>query len=176
MIVAVILRFAMMPTYLQAYLNLAFQRIEEQKKEAGRITNVDLQKKIASIFYYLCVVTLQYVAPIILCLYLTLMYKTLGDYSWSDLFKNDHGASEVGECIDPDTSSATNPYDVTVDSEDNSILDTAQAFQMTLNSLKSVFTTEVYRGLLGFATWWCCFVWFAATSLGMMYQSYFTKS
>lgn len=38
-----------------------------------------------------------------------------------------------------------------------------------------VFTTDVYRGLFGFATWWTCFVWFAASSLGMVYQSYFTK-
>lgn len=34
--------------------------------------------QIASVFYYLCVVTLQYVAPIILCLFLSLMFKTLG--------------------------------------------------------------------------------------------------
>lgn len=77
-----------MPIYLQAYLNIAHDRVEEQKKEAGRITNVDLQKKVASIFYYLCVVTLQYVAPVIICLYLALMYKTLGDYRWTDLFGN----------------------------------------------------------------------------------------
>lgn len=97
-----------MPIYLQAYLNIAHDRLEEQKKEAGRITNVDLQRKVvapkrqhispnmltispfdfqvASIFYYLCVVTLQYVAPLIMCLYFALMYKTLGGYNWSDLF------------------------------------------------------------------------------------------
>lgn len=45
-IVAVILRLILMPIYLQAYLNLAYDRLEEQKKEAGRITNVDLQKKV----------------------------------------------------------------------------------------------------------------------------------
>lgn len=37
-----------MPIYLQAYLNLAHDRLEEQKKEAGRITNVDLQKKVSA--------------------------------------------------------------------------------------------------------------------------------
>lgn len=40
------LRLVLMPIYLQAYLNLAYDRLEEQKKEAGRITNVDLQKKV----------------------------------------------------------------------------------------------------------------------------------
>lgn len=45
-VIAVMLRLVLMPIYLQAYLNLAYDRLEEQKKEAGRITNVDLQKKV----------------------------------------------------------------------------------------------------------------------------------
>lgn len=48
-IIAVILRLALMPIYLQAYLNLAHDRLEDQKKEAGRITNVDLQKKVQTL-------------------------------------------------------------------------------------------------------------------------------
>lgn len=39
-----------MPVYLQAYLNLAYDRLEEQKKEAGRITNIELQKKVIASF------------------------------------------------------------------------------------------------------------------------------
>lgn len=42
--------------------------------------------QVAVVFYYLCAVTLQYIAPIIICLYFCLMYKTLGDYSWQSLF------------------------------------------------------------------------------------------
>lgn len=41
-----------MPIYLQAYLNIAYDRVEEQKKEAGRITNVDLQKKVRNLIRY----------------------------------------------------------------------------------------------------------------------------
>lgn len=47
---AVILRFSLMPVYLQAYLNLAYDRIQDMKKEAGRITNVELQKKVSYFF------------------------------------------------------------------------------------------------------------------------------
>lgn len=50
-LVAVLLRFVLMPLYLQAYLNIAHHRIQEQKKEAGRITNVELQKKVNSISF-----------------------------------------------------------------------------------------------------------------------------
>lgn len=31
---------------MQAYLNMAYERFEQQKKEAGRITNKELQKKV----------------------------------------------------------------------------------------------------------------------------------
>lgn len=95
-VVAVLLRLCLMPVYLQAYLNIAYDRLEEQKKEAGRITNVELQKNVASIFYYLCVVTLQYVAPILLCMYVALMYKTLGGYRWTDLYRSAAADVECG--------------------------------------------------------------------------------
>lgn len=45
-VVVGLLKIVFMPIYLQSYLNLAIQRLEIQKKEAGRITNVDLQKKV----------------------------------------------------------------------------------------------------------------------------------
>ena len=32
---------------------------------------------------------------------------------------------------------------------------------------------QVFRGLLGFSTWWCCFAWFASAAIGIGYQSYF---
>ncbi|XP_069703419.1 transmembrane protein 161B [Periplaneta americana] len=170
-VTAVVLRLMLMPIYLQAYLNMAYYRVEQQKKEAGRITNTELQKKIAAVFYYLCVVTLQYVAPLILCLYLTFMYKTLGNYSWSGLF-----ASPTEEC--PASGQPTNAQFVPLPSltGEESIRQSAQQFTLALDSLKQVFTVDVYRGVLGFATWWSCFAWFAASSLGMVYQSYFSHS
>lgn len=44
--VVMCLKIILMPWYLQAYLDMAFHRTEEQKKEAGRITNIDFQKKV----------------------------------------------------------------------------------------------------------------------------------
>ena len=57
LVVAILVfRLIMMPRYLQSYLNMAYHKMEEMKQEAGKISNVDLQKQIARIFYYLCVV------------------------------------------------------------------------------------------------------------------------
>ncbi|KAJ8727318.1 hypothetical protein PYW07_001437 [Mythimna separata] len=44
----VVVRLALMPRQLQAYLDMAQRRLDVQKKEAGRITNIDLQKKVTS--------------------------------------------------------------------------------------------------------------------------------
>lgn len=140
-----------MPIYLQAYLNLAYDRIEDMKKEAGRITNTDLQRKITSIFYYLCVVTLQYVAPIIMCLFLAFMYKTLGGFSWIG------ATTTVEELVDqcpmePPTATVS-PVDAVenlVDNvaeaiEDSNIFTTAKYFQTSLQGLKNVRENHFYR-------------------------------
>jgi len=51
-VIASLLKIVLMPVYLQSYLNLAIQRLEIQKKEAGRITNIDLQKKVCVMKIY----------------------------------------------------------------------------------------------------------------------------
>lgn len=42
-----VLRLAMMRHHLQAYLNLAQKGVDQMKKEAGRISTVDLQKMVS---------------------------------------------------------------------------------------------------------------------------------
>ncbi|KAG5872470.1 hypothetical protein JTB14_010608 [Gonioctena quinquepunctata] len=166
------LKMILMPWYLQAYLDMAYHRLENQKKEAGRITNIELQKQIAAVFYYLCVVTLQYVAPVVICIYMTLMYKTLGEFSWSSSFSTN--TTNADECpLDaPDNQPQFTPFG---DPEDTKAISQAAAeFHFTLESLKMIFTREVYRGLFGFSTWWCCFLYFATTSFGLIYQTYFS--
>ncbi|XP_052740839.1 transmembrane protein 161B isoform X1 [Bicyclus anynana] len=151
LVASVVMRLALMPHQMQAYLDLSQRRMDALRKEAGRITNLDLQKKVGSVFFYMCVVALQYVCPILMCLYLALMYKTLGGYSWTSL-----DSEEVEERESPT---------VTVEG--------MEQFQMAWENLKMVFTAEVHRGVFGFATWWCCFAWFVTTSLGTVYQTYF---
>ncbi|XP_022909493.1 transmembrane protein 161B [Onthophagus taurus] len=164
-ILTVIIKIVLMPVYLQAYLDMAYHRLEEQKKEAGRITNIDLQKKIAAVFYYLCVVTLQYIAPLILIIYFAFMYKTLGGFSWNGLLGNQN----LEEC-------PANSFEQTnLEGEDN-IQNSAHQFHLAIENLKNVFTPQVFKGLFGFGTWWSCFLYFTTTSIGMIYQSYFTQS
>ncbi|SPP77469.1 transmembrane protein 161B [Drosophila guanche] len=174
-IFVVVMRFALMPVYLQSYLNLAYDKILDLRKEAGRITNVEFKQKISSIFYYLCVVTLQFAAPLILCLYLTLMYKSLGGFSWAGVFSE--AVVLQHECAADDVETAVSGgTETAIEEGEFNIMESAQSLQASFSSLKNVFSTEVYKGFLGFATWWSYFTLFATSSLGIVYQSYFNKT
>lgn len=170
-VVTMCLKVILMPWYLQAYLDMAYHRVEDQKKEAGRITNLEFQKKIAAVFYYLCVVALQYIAPVIICLFMSIMCKTLGEYSWSGLFKDPPRADEC-----PLNADNPSPDLELFRSSDNIETQTTAELHLTLENLKMIFNTSIYRGLFGFSTWWCCFVYFATTSVGLIYQSYFSTA
>ncbi|RWS28401.1 transmembrane protein 161B-like protein [Leptotrombidium deliense] len=144
----VFLRLLLIRKYLQAYLNLAPRKLLRLKKEVGRIKNVELQKMIAQVFYYLCVVSLQYVGPVLMCLFSTLLMKTLGEYSWITFI----------------TGEQSEPFVPTITSSD-----------FNLQSLKAIFNPILFRGVLGFMTWWMVTVWFATSVVGFVYHSYFSS-
>lgn len=52
-----VLRLAMMRHHLQAYLNLAQKGVLQMKKEAGRISTVDLQKMVRRLLSLFVLVT-----------------------------------------------------------------------------------------------------------------------
>lgn len=175
----IVFRLVMMPNYLQSYLNLAYHKMEEMKLEAGKISNIDLQKSLSRVFYYLCVVTLQYVAPMILILYLTLMYKTMGGGSWSSV-----SVSPSAETVESHLS-----FEPRISGEEHHSHESKKAeeieeavqiitgqFSLAWQSLKHVFTASVFRGILGFSTWWCCLTWFVSSAIGISYYSYFPKT
>jgi len=186
----VLFRLAIMPSYLQAYLNLAYDKVQELKQEAGKISNIDFQRRVIRVFYYLCVVTLQYCAPMILILYLTFLYKTLGGGSWAAFDGNVVKMAEDGSCGLDECAVIDEFKEIEVPSEgaedkdigignilnqEETVEAITEQFSLAWNSLKSVFTVEVFKGLLGFSTWWCCFVWFSSAAIGIGYQSYFSN-
>lgn len=161
-LVVVLLRLAVMPTYLQSYLNIAFYKMEELKQEAGKINNLEMQRRVARVFYYLCVVTLQYIAPMVLIFFSSLMYKTMGGGSWTGMWSD---LDDISSSM-PSNSPETPVYSHTSQLGDGQ-------FSLAWQSLKQVFTPDVFRGLLGFSTWWCCLSWFLSSAIGILYQTYF---
>ncbi|XP_069483696.1 transmembrane protein 161B isoform X3 [Ambystoma mexicanum] len=158
------LRLAVMRHHLQAYLNVAHKCVEQMKKEAGRISTVELQKMVARVFYYLCVIALQYVTPLVMLLHTTLLLKTLGNHSWG-IYQESESPSPVEPALLSNSyfPGATEKMKVTV----------AQ-ISVALGGLKNIFTPLLFRGLLSFLTWWIAACLFSTSLFGLFYHQYLT--
>lgn len=67
------LRVGLFKLHLQNYLNLARLRVEDLKKESGRITIHELRKKVSNIFAFYAGVGLQYMTPVLIILSLSVL-------------------------------------------------------------------------------------------------------
>ncbi|XP_042678776.1 transmembrane protein 161B isoform X1 [Centrocercus urophasianus] len=161
------LRLAMMRSHLQAYLNLAQKSVDQMKKEAGRISTVDLQKMVARVFYYLCVIALQYVAPLVMLLHTTLLLKTLGNYSWGIYPELSSNTPVENSLLHNSAYSESVPAD-------GKMKVTVVQITMALGSLKNIFTPLLFRGLLSFLTWWVAACLFSTSLFGLFYHQYLT--
>ncbi|XP_052632899.1 transmembrane protein 161B isoform X2 [Harpia harpyja] len=161
------LRLAMMRHHLQAYLNLAQKSVDQMKKEAGRISMVDLQKMVARVFYYLCVIALQYVAPLVMLLHTTLLLKTLGNYSWG-IYPELNSDTPVENSLLPSSVYSESPP------AEGKMKVTVVQITMALGSLKNIFTPLLFRGLLSFLTWWIAACLFSTSLFGLFYHQYLT--
>ncbi|XP_010576347.1 PREDICTED: transmembrane protein 161B isoform X4 [Haliaeetus leucocephalus] len=161
------LRLAMMRHHLQAYLNLAQKSVDQMKKEAGRISMVDLQKMVARVFYYLCVIALQYVAPLVMLLHTTLLLKTLGNYSWG-IYPELNSDTPVENSLLPSSVYSESPP------ADGKMKVTVVQITMALGNLKNIFTPLLFRGLLSFLTWWIAACLFSTSLFGLFYHQYLT--
>ena len=67
------LRLALFRTYLQSYLDSAKWRVESLKHEQGKLTILQLRKRVKNVFLFYAALALQYLAPYIILLSLTLL-------------------------------------------------------------------------------------------------------
>ncbi len=68
-----VLRMALFRTYLQSYLDTARWRVENLRQEQGRITIANLRLKVSNIYLFYAALGVQYIAPYIFLLCVTLM-------------------------------------------------------------------------------------------------------
>ncbi|XP_015777824.1 PREDICTED: transmembrane protein 161B-like [Acropora digitifera] len=144
------LRLSLVWRHLQSYLDMAHDRIEKMKKETGRISNVDLKRKVARVFYYLSAAALQYLAPTILLLFSVLMLRTLGCEDWNS---NPVGASRI-------------QYSAFISNR------TREAAL----SLRGVLTPALFQGIMSYMVWWLCTAWLITSVFGVIYLKIFEAS
>lgn len=169
MILAILtLRFCLFRRYLQSYLNIAPQKISYLRKQTGKVTNIDIQKLIARVGHYLSVASLQYLTPLLLCLFITLLTKSTGDYKWTgSLWLSNQTIINNNETITSHLNSTTN---ITNENDDRTAEDVAK---LALTMFRDVFNPIVLRGFMGFILWWTCSCWFFTSVVGFVYNTYF---
>lgn len=155
-------RFILLPTHLQSHLNTAHDKILALRKEAGRISTRELQQMVTSVFFYLCVVALQYLAPLVLLAVSAIMMKTLGEFSMLSSF-----GIQLPSFVNASTPKTSSAMD------GDSISETAAQFSLALSNLRHVFTPLCFRGLFSFLCWWIVTSWFTTSAFGLVYYSYF---
>eukprot|EP00112_Aurelia_sp_Birch-Aquarium-sp1_P013452 Seg2856.1 transcript_id=Seg2856.1/GoldUCD/mRNA.D3Y31 product="Transmembrane protein 161B" protein_id=Seg2856.1/GoldUCD/D3Y31 len=136
-------------TALQSYLNIAYERIKKMRRETGKITNVELQSKIARIFFYLSTVALQYLAPMLLILFLAL--------SWLSI-----------------DSTSTAPIPTIFNNTSNStVFSEGTKYVMILR--KAFYSTELLQGLTSYFIWWTILTWLSTSIFGVCYLRTFNR-
>ncbi|CAF5208520.1 unnamed protein product, partial [Rotaria magnacalcarata] len=80
---SVFLRICLFKSYTQIYLDTAFDRVkvlyEQQQLTTTRVTNISYQRNVTSIFFYLGVVTSQYILPAFIELIICFYFKVFSD-------------------------------------------------------------------------------------------------
>ena len=79
------LRAALFKLHLQNYLELASLRVEDLRKETGRISILQLRKKVSTIFSFYGGVAVQYMAPVVVLLCLSVLMHVLSPYQRESL-------------------------------------------------------------------------------------------
>ncbi|RVE68346.1 hypothetical protein OJAV_G00090680 [Oryzias javanicus] len=126
---------------------------------------------VARVFYYLCVIALQYVAPLVMLLHTTFLLKTLGGHSWWVYTEEDL------PCTYEVNSDSVVELDQTVAPEAASVIETgarASVAQLSvaLGGLQTVFSPLLFRGLFSFFTWWIAACLFSTSLFGLFYHQY----
>jgi hypothetical protein len=169
-IVIFIMRLSLFRHYAQSYLNLAYELAHNLRKRSTRITNLKYISTVSSIYQYYGVVASQYVVPLFVLLFMSLLLKTLGDYSWCGSWSH---CSEFVNTISNYTQSfkpkSTSPH----------LLKTLESsnFNVTLshNILNKIFSPYVLRSLIGYFTFWTSTIWFTISCFGLVYYNYIDR-
>ena len=147
-IVFTFIRLLLSRKLLQSHLNSACTKVAKLKKETGRISNVELQRTVARVFYYLSAAALQYMAPLILMLFLALMLRTL-TYNMLDTVP----ASSVVTAGNTSASAQKKEY---------------------AKLIRSIFSVPLVKGICSYLTWWTLVVYFMTSCFGMVYLKFLT--
>ena len=181
------LRLSLYKHYAQAYLNLAYDlALSLRRRGTAKITNLKYITTVSSIYQYYGVIATQYVVPVYILMFLALLYKTLGDFSWcimgannADIFYCGHVVDSVNNYTSALFKSSSTAYSSpSLTSGMIKRLEEASNVNVTLGhtALNKLFTPLVLRSVVGYFTFWTSTIWFAISCFGLVYYQYIDRN
>ncbi|VDQ04080.1 unnamed protein product [Trichobilharzia regenti] len=167
-----------------AYLNSAQEKLDKFSREPGQTSNKEVQRLVASIFYCLNLVSLQYITPCFLSLCLLCLHKNLSGLSWLPC-----------QYFQPSLSSNSTTLPVAVVSNAQNLTNLSSSIffltisQNNVTSWPSMFIQARYiinqimdsfilrgmtisHGIFGFLLWWTLLSWQSMSLLGLAYHRF----
>ncbi|XP_073882583.1 transmembrane protein 161A isoform X13 [Macaca fascicularis] len=161
LVVLCLLRLAVTRPHLQAYLCLAKARVEQLRREAGRIEAREIQRRVVRVYCYVTVVSLQYLTPLILTLNCTLLLKTLGGYSWG---------------LGPAPLLSPNPSSDSAASIGFGEDEVQQTAARIAGALGGLLTPLFLRGILAYLIWWTAACQLLCSLFGLYFHQHLAGS
>ncbi|TGZ69894.1 hypothetical protein CRM22_003484 [Opisthorchis felineus] len=166
----VLLRISVTRWNLQVYLNSAQDKLDRFNREPGQTSNKEVQRLVASIFYCLNLVALQWIAPTVLLLSLVCLYKNTAGLCWLPFGAQPSPSSTISP-----NSTLEQSRDFVGSSDTYSWTATLSEARLTFNQLVACFSTRgvaISRGVFGFLVWWCLFALQSVSLLGLAYHRF----
>ncbi len=161
------LRLFLFKSHAQTYLNLAYEEICYLRKHTARrnkITNLQYQTKILSIFKYYGVCAAQYLIPVFVLVFMTCIYKTLGGLSWCTL----DSCKSLVDLLYVRNYRNYEPKNTGLFKQFDSFTD---------NVLQpNLFPYEFVRSVFGYFIFWLCAIGFLCSCFGILYYQYVDRS
>lgn len=169
------------PRYIAVFLSSSSQRIDRLRHRGGATSTREIQSVVSSIINYVNVVTIQYILPALMCLFATVIFLSTGTGN-TMISETTNVSSTITQAPQQNLTSML----INLTDTESSFNQTSEAplpdrlvrlysvaSTMQWSDMKKILSSEVLRGIFGFATWWLHFAWFCTTATGVMYHKYF---
>lgn len=162
-VISIFLRICLFKPYIQTYLDTAFDRVkilyEQQQLTTTRITNLSYQRNVTSIFFYLGVVTSQYILPAFLELILCFYLKT---------FSSKHSAFHITSPTPPKWLQSFDNYMTNSTYTNSSLIS-------TWNELHTFFSNQHIAVVLSYLLFWHHAIFCFISCGSLLYNTYIQR-
>lgn len=161
LIIINLLRLSLVRSYVESFLQLGVERINQIRYRAGFTTNKEVQMAIACINNYVNIATIQYMFPALTCLFSAITLAALS-------FRHQSGDPTTPLVGDDELFRIATLRNIF--GNQTFVL----AAERIVESSRQVLMSDIFENLFNFFTWWFHFAWFCTTSAGVAYCKYIT--